>query len=193
MELKLKKLIAREFLLILGGSVIIVIMWMLINVGNSFYSKKYAELTYELDSVDLETRIFESKYRFYYDDNGSALVDPSKASFLPPDDAIRFDSVLSELAQQAHVYQDHPVLSRYENKVKPWELSEGEKMRATNEAVDSLNALKNSLSQKRQKLQAYEAELDSMVSMLAITLLIVLYPLRFIVFSVVWAIRTLRS
>jgi hypothetical protein len=191
MNTKTKKIIAREFLLLLGAIVILIVLWFFLTLRNSYLIKEKSEVSAEAFSIDFEIRLIESKYQFVFDEYGIPMKDTTISTWTPPEDAILIDTILEKLNK----WEKYRV-PKSNSKKGPWNLNWGEKRKPSIQAVDSLNSLRKMFKEQNDDLQIYSSkiwDIEKIFSIVAVILMALMYPIRLLVSAVIWAIRTLKS
>ena len=196
MNINTKKVIAREFLFLIGIIAITLVVGLILFLRNTDLTNRGSSLNEKADSIKFEIEIIKSKYDFAFDEYGIPI---KVTTWTPPKDAILVDTILEKLNSREYTEDGLPILKKDNLKRGPWNLNWGQKKSPTNEAIDSLNLLTGVLKEQRDDSRNYsnkvwtDKEVSLILTGLFTVLLIILYPVRLLIVSIIWAIRTLKS
>ena len=199
MNLKAKKIVAREFLIVIGATLLIGIFWVFLTLRNSYLENGNEKIRKKISFTENEIDQIKSKYTFEYDEYG-VLIKRSSSTWQPPDDAILVDTILEKLNKKRYTEDGLPILQQSDQN-DPFGLRR--KLRELKEpslqAIDSLDNLTSQLTKEENELKTHSRkiltnnDILSFVTVFGIVVLSIIYPFRLIILSILWAIRTLRT
>jgi hypothetical protein len=190
MNLKIRKLIAKEFLVLIGIFILTGLFWLFLILRNSYFENRKDKVKKEMTLIENGIAFFQSKYEFIYDESGALIKDKGLATESS-------DTILIKLNKRRYTKDGLPIL-RKNKRNDPLGILKGEK-EPSSQAVDSLDSLNSKLNGRMNDLRAYSTkisdreEISSYLTVFGIVILLIIYPVRFLLVSIVWAIRTLRN
>jgi hypothetical protein len=190
MNIQTNKLIAREFLIIVGLTLLSVLFWLSLLLRNHHFENKKEIIGKDIASTKNEIKLIEAKYEIEYDEDNIPLK-YSDSTWQPPDDAI-----LEKLNKKKFTDDGLPILEN--DKKDPLGILK-KKKRPSGQAIDSLTVLTTKLNQQKGELGIHslkiwnQEKLMSAVTILLLVAVSIVYPIRFLVLTVIWAIKTLRT
>lgn len=195
MNLKIKKLIAREFLIIVGTILCVGLFYSILLIRNLYLNNQIIKSKYEIASITKEIESLENQYQIYDD-----LVEIPVKRREPPNGAKRWeppkdDIIIDTIPEKVNDSNDPLGL---EKALREKKLKLENRKKATNQSIDSLNNLTSKLNQKNIEVRTKSSKIlsqDEILSTMTIFLIIILsilYPIRFLGQSIIWAIKTLK-